>query len=107
MRWRVDKSLRYDLHAAALAVQHMRQSMRRMLSGDVLQACDAGEPSGCAVQELSLTLGMAYLAFYVANSPQIAGTSGVIAVVVMGIYGSATGKWDMSPRFAESGFFYR
>lgn len=54
-----------------------------------------------------MTLGMAYLAFYVANSPQIAGTSGVIAVVVMGIYGSATGKWDMSPRVAESGFFYR
>lgn len=59
------------------------------------------------VQELSVTLGMAYLAFYVANSPQVAGTSGVIAVVVMGIYGSATGKWDMSPRVAESGFFYR
>ncbi len=76
-----------------------------MMSGDALHAYDA--LSSCAVQELSLTLGMAYLAFYVANSPQIAGTSGVIAVVVMGIYGSATGKWDMSPRFAESGFFYR
>lgn len=54
-----------------------------------------------------MTLGMAYLAFYVANSPAVAGVSGVIAVVVMGIYGSATGKWDMSPRVAESGHFFR
>jgi NhaP-type Na+/H+ or K+/H+ antiporter len=50
---------------------------------------------------------MAYLAFYVANSPALAGTSGVVAVVIMGIYGSATGKWDMSPRTAESGHFFR
>lgn len=57
-------------------------------------------------QELAITLAMAYLAFYVANSPAVAGTSGVIAVVVMGIYGSATGKWDMSPRTAESGHFF-
>lgn len=59
------------------------------------------------MQELAVTLAMAYMAFYVANSPAVAGTSGVVAVVVMGIYGSATGKWDMSPRTAESGHFFR
>lgn len=31
--------------------------------------------------------------------------SGVIAVVVFGLYGSATGKWHMSPRVVESGSF--
>ncbi len=33
------------------------------------------------------------------------GVSGVIAVVVFGLYGSATGKWHMSPRVVESGAF--
>lgn len=31
--------------------------------------------------------------------------SGVIAVVVFGLYGSATGKWHMSPRVVENGSF--
>ena len=36
---------------------------------------------------------MAYLTFFLANSPlQV---SGVTAVVVLGLYGSATGKWEM------------
>lgn len=33
------------------------------------------------------------------------GVSGVIAVVVFGLYGSATGRWHMSPRVVESGAF--
>ena len=40
-----------------------------------------------------MSLAMAYLTFYVANLPlQV---SGVTAVVVLGLYGSATGKWMM------------
>ena len=31
--------------------------------------------------------------------------SGVIAVVVYGLYGSATAKWGLSPKVAESGVF--
>ena len=31
--------------------------------------------------------------------------SGVIAVVVFGLYGSATAKWGLSPKVAESGIF--
>ena len=31
--------------------------------------------------------------------------SGVIAVVVFGLYGSATAKWGLSPKVAESGVF--
>jgi len=31
--------------------------------------------------------------------------SGVIAVVVYGLYGSATAKWGLSPKVAESGIF--
>ncbi len=48
-----------------------------------------------------MSLAMAYLAFYVANLPL--GVSGVTAVVVLGLFGSATGKWQMcvaaSPTF--------
>ncbi len=40
-----------------------------------------------------MSLAMAYLAFYVANLPL--GVSGVTAVVVLGLFGSATGKWQM------------
>jgi hypothetical protein len=40
------------------------------------------------------------------NTSAVAGgVSGVIAVVVFGLYGSATGKWHMSPRVVESGSF--
>ena len=46
----------------------------------------------CA-QELAVSFAMAYLAFYLANSPLK--VSGVTAVVVLGLYGSATGKWEM------------
>ncbi|EIE21844.1 hypothetical protein COCSUDRAFT_56295 [Coccomyxa subellipsoidea C-169] len=56
-----------------------------------------------APEQLALIVGMAYLSFYVANGP--CGVSGVIAVVVFGLYGSATGKWHMSPRVVESGAF--
>ena len=40
-----------------------------------------------------MSLAMAYLTFYVANLPLK--VSGVTAVVVMGLYGSATSKWMM------------
>ena len=40
-----------------------------------------------------MSLAMAYLTFYVANLPL--GVSGVTAVVVLGLFGSATGKWMM------------
>ncbi|KAL3155128.1 Son of sevenless 1, variant 2 [Trebouxia sp. C0009 RCD-2024] len=56
-----------------------------------------------APEEMALTLAMAYLAFYLANAP--AQVSGVIAVVVYGLYGSATAKWGLSPKVAESGVF--
>ena len=45
------------------------------------------------MQELAVSIAMAYLSYYVANSPL--GVSGVTAVVVLGLYGSATGKWEM------------
>ena len=44
--------------------------------------------------EVCVTVGMCYLTYYVANAPLH--LSGVIAVVVFGLYGSATLKWDMS-----------
>jgi len=43
--------------------------------------------------ESTFILAMAYLTFYVTNSP--AHGSGVIAVVVFGLYGNATSKWGM------------
>lgn len=46
---------------------------------------------------------MAYLSFYVTNSP--ARGSGVIAVVVFGLYGNATSKWGMLATAEESGSF--
>ena len=49
---------------------------------------------------LTLTVAAAYLAFYVANGPLH--VSGVIAVVVFGLYGSATAKWNMSARVSDS-----
>jgi NhaP-type Na+/H+ or K+/H+ antiporter len=55
-------------------------------------------------QELAVSLAMAYLTFYIANLPlQV---SGVTAVVVLGLYGSASGKWMMSPQVAEAGYFF-
>ena len=52
--------------------------------------------------EVSLTVGAAYLVFFVANEPlQL---SGVLAVVVFGLYGSATLKWDMSAAAAADDF---
>ncbi|DBA77107.1 hypothetical protein WJX77_005031 [Trebouxia sp. C0004] len=56
-----------------------------------------------APEEMALTVAMAYLAFYLANAP--GQVSGVIAVVVYGLYGSATAKWGLSPKVAESGVF--
>lgn len=44
--------------------------------------------------EVCVTVGMCYLTYYVTNAPLH--LSGVIAVVVFGLYGSATLKWDMS-----------
>eukprot|EP00879_Flechtneria_rotunda_P004544 GHRR01004799.1.p1 GENE.GHRR01004799.1~~GHRR01004799.1.p1 ORF type:complete len:1688 (+),score=648.93 GHRR01004799.1:153-5216(+) len=45
-------------------------------------------------QEVALTLGMAYLAYWVTGVP--CKGSGVVAVAVMGLYGAATNCWDMS-----------
>ncbi|PSC75198.1 Sodium hydrogen exchanger 7 [Micractinium conductrix] len=48
-------------------------------------------------------LATSFLAFYVANSP--AGGSGVIAVVVFGLWGNFTRKWGMLAASEESGAF--
>ena len=61
---------------------------------DLFAALATHDPaSRISAQELAVSLAMAYLAFYVANLPL--GVSGVTAVVVLGLYGSATGKWMM------------
>ncbi len=39
------------------------------------------------------------------ESARAAGVSGVIAVVVLGLAGSASGKWSMSAAIVESGTF--
>ncbi|KAL4437060.1 hypothetical protein ABPG75_004199 [Micractinium tetrahymenae] len=48
-------------------------------------------------------LSCSFLAFYLANSP--AGGSGVIAVVVFGLWGNFTRKWGMLAASEESGDF--
>jgi len=53
--------------------------------------------------EISFVLGMAYVCYYVANGPLK--VSGVIAVVVMGLQGGSTGKWELSSKVLESGQF--
>lgn len=53
--------------------------------------------------ETTVVLAVAYLSFYVATSP--AKGSGVIAVVVFGLYGNATSKWGMLGSAEESGAF--
>lgn len=53
--------------------------------------------------ETSIVLAVAYLAYYVANAP--AGGSGVIAVVVFGLYGNATSRWGMLATAEQSGAF--
>lgn len=55
------------------------------------------------VVEVGVITGISYLCFYVANAPMK--VSGVIAVVVYGLYGSANTLWDMSPRARESKIF--
>lgn len=55
------------------------------------------------VVEVGVITGISYLCFYIANGP--ARVSGVIAVVVYGLYGSATTLWDMSPQARESKIF--
>ncbi|PNH05577.1 Sodium/hydrogen exchanger 7 [Tetrabaena socialis] len=55
--------------------------------------------------EVSLTLAVGYLAFYVANAYLQA--SGVIAVVVLGVYGAATGMWGLSSQARRTGAFDR
>ena len=52
--------------------------------------------------EVCLSVGASYLLFYVANGPLH--LSGVIAVVVFGIYGSATLKWEMTAAAANYDF---
>ncbi|KAG2490363.1 hypothetical protein HYH03_011165 [Edaphochlamys debaryana] len=55
--------------------------------------------------EVSLTFAAGYLAFYVANAYLQA--SGVIAVVVFGVYGAATGTWGLSSQARRAGAFDR
>jgi NhaP-type Na+/H+ or K+/H+ antiporter len=54
--------------------------------------------------EVCITVGMCYLTYYITAGPLH--WSGVIAVVVFGLYGSATLKWDMSA-FASQEHFPR
>ncbi|GIL78699.1 hypothetical protein Vretifemale_8066, partial [Volvox reticuliferus] len=55
--------------------------------------------------EVSLTFAAGYLAFYIANAYLQA--SGVIAVVVFGVYGAATGTWGLSSQARRAGAFDR
>eukprot|EP00884_Botryococcus_braunii_P006187 jgi/Botrbrau1/1556/Bobra.0107s0044.1 len=55
-------------------------------------------------EQVGLTLAVAYLSYYVANAP--AALSGVIAVAVFGLYGTATTRWDMPAKVELSGGFY-
>lgn len=54
-------------------------------------------------QEVALTLAMAYLCYWVTGSP--CKGSGVVAVAVMGLYGAAKNKWDISVRAEREGTF--
>jgi NhaP-type Na+/H+ or K+/H+ antiporter len=53
--------------------------------------------------ETTIVIAVAYLSFSVANSP--ARGSGVISVVLFGLYGNATSKWGMLSSAEESGAF--
>lgn len=55
------------------------------------------------VGEVGVTVGMSYFCYYVAES--VCEFSGVIAVVVYGLYGAATTQWDISPEARESRVF--
>lgn len=55
------------------------------------------------VVEVGITVGMSYLCYYVSES--VVGVSGVISVVVYGLYGAATTQWDISPSARESKVF--
>lgn len=50
-------------------------------------------------QDLGILLAISYFAFYAAN---VNGFSGVIAVVVLGLYGAATSKFELAHSSAES-----
>lgn len=55
----------------------------------------------------SLTINLSALRLELSLHPLClaAGTSGVIAVVIFGLYGSANAKWGMSSTFTESPIF--
>ncbi|KXZ50129.1 hypothetical protein GPECTOR_17g1002 [Gonium pectorale] len=55
--------------------------------------------------EVSLSLAAGYLSFYIANA--YLESSGVIAVVVFGLYGAATGTWGLSSQARRAGAFDR
>ena len=55
------------------------------------------------VSEVGITLGISYLCYYIAES--LVKVSGVIAVVVYGLYGAATTQWDISPAAREQKVF--
>lgn len=53
--------------------------------------------------ETTVVLAVSYLCYYVTSAP--AGASGVIALVIFGLYGNATSKWGMLATAEESGAF--
>lgn len=55
------------------------------------------------VGEVGITVGISYLCYYCAES--VVGVSGVIAVVVYGLYGASTTQWDISASARESNVF--
>ncbi len=63
---------------------------RKLLGWMQLRRCQAA-------QELAVVFAMSYLAFYVGQA--LLEVSGVIAVVVYGLYGCAKGKWEVCVLF--------
>lgn len=59
---------------------------------------------GCKpAQEVAIIVAMGYGAFYLGQA--VLDVSGVIAVVVFGLYGSKTGKWEISTKALDGGAF--
>ena len=65
----------------------------------ILAASVAGEQRLPDCSQTGATMGMAYLLFYLANGP--CQVSGVIAVVVLGLYGAAQLRFNMQSRETE------
>eukprot|EP00210_Caulerpa_lentillifera_P005532 g5291.t1 len=57
------------------------------------------------IAEVGITIGVSYFCYYTAEN--VLEVSGVIAVVVYGLYGAATSQWSISPEARESRVFSR